>query len=148
VRSLHTPVRSLRALLSASDLMGQNLFFPPTVKGWDGGRAWINTSTLFVRQNLLIFLLTGRRPDAYPWQSDGSVYDATHLLAELRATGERPASRDAATYLLRIMLGAEPHEARVAEIESFIESCGGRLENSVLVGALALIAAMPEYQLC
>jgi uncharacterized protein (DUF1800 family) len=71
IRSLNTPARNLGALLSACDLMGQNLFFPPTVKGWDGGRAWINTSTLFVCQNLVIYLLTGRRPDAYEWQADG-----------------------------------------------------------------------------
>src|SRR5690606_3885354 len=31
--------------------MGQSLFYPPNVKGWDGGRAWINTNTLLVRYN-------------------------------------------------------------------------------------------------
>ncbi len=31
--------------------MGQELFQPPNVKGWDGGRAWINSSTLLVRYN-------------------------------------------------------------------------------------------------
>ena len=29
--------------------MGQDLFAPPSVKGWDGGVAWINTSTLMSR---------------------------------------------------------------------------------------------------
>jgi uncharacterized protein (DUF1800 family) len=32
---------------------GQAVFFPPNVKGWDGGRAWINSSTLVARANLL-----------------------------------------------------------------------------------------------
>ncbi len=41
---------------------GQSLFRPPTVKGWPTGRAWINTSTLFVRQNILSELFRqGRR---------------------------------------------------------------------------------------
>src|SRR5690606_632767 len=57
VRSLLTPVRDLSALLDAMDLMGQNIMAPPSVKGWDGGRSWINTSTLFARQNTLSFLL-------------------------------------------------------------------------------------------
>ncbi len=40
IRSLRTPARNLGALVSASDLMGQNIFFPPSVKGcfpahWD-----------------------------------------------------------------------------------------------------------------
>ncbi len=33
--------------------LGQALFYPPNVKGWDGGRAWINSSTLIGRANLI-----------------------------------------------------------------------------------------------
>ena len=36
------------ALASAG--MGQNLFSPPNVKGWPGGEAWIDTSTLLARK--------------------------------------------------------------------------------------------------
>ena len=31
--------------------LGQTLFDPPNVKGWDGGRAWISSSTLLLRYN-------------------------------------------------------------------------------------------------
>ena len=41
-------------------LAGQHLFFPPTVKGWDGGKAWINASTVFNRANLAAALLSGK----------------------------------------------------------------------------------------
>lgn len=46
--------------LLADDLgqMGQRLFFPPNVKGWPGGRAWINSTTLAGRANLVRRLLT------------------------------------------------------------------------------------------
>lgn len=43
--------------------MGQSLFYPPNVKGWDGGRAWINTNTLLVRYNYSNFLVSGVVPD-------------------------------------------------------------------------------------
>jgi hypothetical protein len=33
--------------------MGQNLFSPPNVKGWPGGEAWINASTLLARKQFL-----------------------------------------------------------------------------------------------
>ena len=33
--------------------LGHGLFYPPNVKGWDGGRAWINSSTLLGRANLV-----------------------------------------------------------------------------------------------
>jgi uncharacterized protein (DUF1800 family) len=35
------------------DELGQGLFYPPNVKGWDGGRAWINSSTLLGRANAI-----------------------------------------------------------------------------------------------
>lgn len=33
--------------------MGQNLFSPPNVKGWRGGEAWIDTSTLLARKQFV-----------------------------------------------------------------------------------------------
>jgi uncharacterized protein (DUF1800 family) len=33
--------------------MGQNLFAPPNVKGWPGGEAWINTTTLLARKQFV-----------------------------------------------------------------------------------------------
>lgn len=38
--------------------LGQGLFYPPNVKGWDGGRTWINASTLLGRSNLIGKILT------------------------------------------------------------------------------------------
>jgi uncharacterized protein (DUF1800 family) len=43
-------------LANALDSLGQNLFNPPSVKGWDGGPAWLNGQTLLVRQNLALAL--------------------------------------------------------------------------------------------
>ena len=149
VRSLRTPVRSLAALLSACDLMGQDLFFPPNVKGWDGGRSWVNTATFFVRQNVLVYLLTGRRPDQYPWEENGDVYDATHLVEHLaEESGGSPPPRETIAYLMRFMLGQEPHPQRVERIAEFVAKTGDTLDNDRIIATLALIGAMPEYQLC
>ncbi len=148
VRSLNTPVRSLPALVNATDLMGQNLFFPPSVKGWDGGRAWINTSTLFVRQNALVYLLTGQRPDALPWEADGQPYDASHLIDHLQSAAGTAEPRTVVEYLLRFTLGRPASPARVETLTEFVDSHGGRIHNDMLVALLSLITAMPEYQLC
>ena len=37
--------------------MGQDIFLPPSVKGWDGGQAWISTATLFDRYNFAMPIL-------------------------------------------------------------------------------------------
>jgi hypothetical protein len=39
--------------------LGQNLHHPPTLKGWAGGRRWINSATLLGRGNLGSALLAG-----------------------------------------------------------------------------------------
>jgi hypothetical protein len=39
--------------------LGQTLFAPPSVKGWDGGPAWLNTATLLARHNMAWRLLQG-----------------------------------------------------------------------------------------
>ncbi len=57
---LDLDARSARLLARAAAQMGQNLFEPPSVKGWDGGRAWINTATLLNRQNFVQQLTQNR----------------------------------------------------------------------------------------
>ena len=43
--------------LPAMAQMGQELFNPPNVKGWEGGEAWINSVTLLARSNFVNDLL-------------------------------------------------------------------------------------------
>ncbi len=147
VRSLNTPVRDMGVLLQAMDLMGQNLMYPPSVKGWDGGRTWINTSTIFVRQNALNFLLTGRLPVGYDGNARDERYDPTDLLTE----DERRTPRSAASALLRLTLGHTDERTKddaVRALTGFAREHDDRVNRDVLVGMLLLIAAMPEYQLC
>jgi uncharacterized protein (DUF1800 family) len=53
-------VRGLEGRIGTTELarsleqLGQNLFNPPSVKGWDGGQAWLNGQTLLYRQNLAL----------------------------------------------------------------------------------------------
>jgi Protein of unknown function (DUF1800) len=57
------------ALSVALEGLGQSVFYPPSVKGWDGGPAWLSGQTLLFRQNLSLALTSteddrfGRRCD-------------------------------------------------------------------------------------
>jgi hypothetical protein len=42
--------------------LGQDLFAPPNVKGWDGGVTWITTNTLLARYNDAEALVQGTLP--------------------------------------------------------------------------------------
>jgi uncharacterized protein (DUF1800 family) len=46
-------------LVPRLEAMGQQLFSPPNVKGWAGGRAWLNTSTMLARDNFAQALAVG-----------------------------------------------------------------------------------------
>lgn len=68
VRALEGNVGPL-PLAEALEGLGQMLFAPPSVKGWDGGAAWLNAQTLLFRQNLALNITStedsrfGRRCD-------------------------------------------------------------------------------------
>ncbi|MFN7614296.1 MAG: DUF1800 family protein, partial [Phycisphaerae bacterium] len=149
VRSLNTPVRDLSILNDALDLMGQRIFFPPSVKGWDGGRTWINTSTLFVRQNILAFLIAGKKPQGYDPSANTDRFNVDALFAGV-ADDSLVAQREPAAvamHLLKLTLGTAPDHAVLA-LRDFLKSRKNEVNQETILGCLLLITAMPEYQLC
>lgn len=44
--------KAVLGLVGSTARMGQELLHPPTVKGWDGGRGWINDTTLLLRMQM------------------------------------------------------------------------------------------------
>ncbi len=142
VRSLGLPARDISILRDALDLMGQNLLFPPSVKGWDGGRSWINTSTLFVRQNVMTYLVSGRKPKGYDASADAQGYDAGALVKGSESSADEMADR-----VLDAALGQRPGRARAALL-AYLGDSKGKSVKERATGLLLLATAMPEYQLC
>jgi len=50
---------NLQAVNQLAGQLGQSLFEPPTVKGWEGGRLWITSASLLQRNNFVHRLLNG-----------------------------------------------------------------------------------------
>ncbi len=150
VRSLNTPVRDLYAVLSGMRFMGQEIFYPPSVKGWDGGRAWVNTATMFIRANMLVFLLTGRRPQGIDAMASTEVWDAQALVQQISAVFPAQGSGEASEVLdsvLRFAIGRTDPASREV-LEQFLAARGNTLNATNLTELMLLITAMPEYQLC
>jgi len=90
-------VSALEGMVSTTQLaedvarLGQALCRPPTVRGWSGGRDWIDSITLTRRHNLSLSLLQGEGPYGgrlNPWalaQRNGcaTVESAAQLLLDL-----------------------------------------------------------------
>ena len=147
-RKIRSPVEFaigfLRSLDGTTDLysltnglreLGQTPFFPPNVKGWDGGRTWINSSTLLARSNLIRQLLSrkqtrfGQRSfsdyvDSQGWSTSQKIIDGV------------------AERLLAVALPDLVRDQLVSKIES---KSGNREER--LREMLHLFCTLPEYQL-
>lgn len=150
-RSLQLPLGNRVAIVRLMDAMGQHLFMPPSVAGWDGGRSWINTSTLFARQNALALMLVGGRQNQRRRQAFADQVDPRDAVPG----GDAMISDEFAQAALRQALGpigAPEHPIGAARLESlreFLAGSGDRvISREAAVGVLALITAMPEYQLC
>jgi uncharacterized protein (DUF1800 family) len=104
----------------AAAAMGQNLLSPPNVKGWPGGEAWINSTTLLARKQFLDRLfraddpagrMTGAPPDVMeslekPVVAAGGVQqsDDERRIRFLRAMdrGLRSVQFESATWLAQL----------------------------------------------
>ena len=62
-------------ILSAQQQLGQTLFMPPNVAGWDWGKAWINTNTLLSRYNVAGFITKGSQENAPVAKNDDAMME-------------------------------------------------------------------------
>lgn len=144
-RSLGLPERDLRTTQNALRMMGQDLFEPPSVAGWEGGRQWINTSTLFVRQNTATYLLTGMQRARRKVQVKDIGYDP---LAKTRAMTDDLTPRAVVDQWVNLLLGHHVGKSGRQPLYDFLEGARQGVTGEAVLGLLLLITAMPEYQLC
>ncbi len=138
------PHRSLLDLESASSLMGQTLFNPPTVEGWHTGKEWIDGGTLNERVNFAVNELAdpnkpGIREIVRRLAEAGSALSPADLVDRtLDLMGALDVSEDTRTALV---------DAAKASGDLRFDGESGRAEASARVARmLQLIAAAPEYQ--
>jgi uncharacterized protein (DUF1800 family) len=117
------------------NVLGQGLFFPPSVKGWDGGRTWINSSTLLGRSNLIRHLL----------EHEKTRFGRKSLAEYLN--GAQLTSAESIINRLQTLLFAVPVPMAAREqIADLIDGSGDR--NRSLTEGLHALCTLPEFQLC
>lgn len=126
-------MRALRA-------MGQTLLYPPNVKGWDGGVAWINSQTMLARENFASALTAAPQlADDRSWivaELPSSAQAATKRLVDGILQGDiSPAAR---ARLEALLGGASQSESAALGPENFEER---------MRAAAYFAMATPAYQL-
>jgi uncharacterized protein (DUF1800 family) len=133
-----------RHLADLCDALGQSLYYPPSVKGWDGGKDWINSTTLLRRQNTMFEFTRG--------QGAALRLDPARLPAKYGAN-DLPKT---VAFFLNLFLQQPGHES-LPQIVQHLETARQRLraqfytdesiERQLRREAAHLVATLPEFQL-
>jgi uncharacterized protein (DUF1800 family) len=136
--------------------MGQQLFQPPNVRGWIGGRAWINSSTLAVRRQLVQQLFS-------PIKEQALNADEVAALNEARAAGVNNFTVSAtwletlaairgdtlASQIATAFLAADATPDLLRTVAEFVGNDTDRARRiQRLRAATIALLQTPDYQLC
>jgi hypothetical protein len=140
-----------KAVVGTLTQMGQVPFMPPNVRGWLGGRNWINTSTVFVRYNAGVWLSGGDLPGLLKGRLNGKdpkIQDAPHIAnVEFDPQQDSSPSTDQVVDEWLARLIQRPVDKNQKSI--LVEAVGEFPDRPQALRKLVqLITAMPEYQLC
>jgi uncharacterized protein (DUF1800 family) len=148
--------------ITAQQQLGQVLFMPPNVAGWDWGQAWINTNTLLTRYNLAGFITTGA-------EDGGKAMEMERVKTPGMAPAPRRAGRGWAgpdyakiaprplretpaelvdSLIFRFFQGPVPEKARASFIEYAIAKKGVIFTDKETAELSHLMLSTPYYQLC
>jgi hypothetical protein len=142
--------------------MGQILFAPPNVKGWDGGKSWISTSTLLFRNNFANYLINGDAvlPEVTKRQggdlgfragAGGMLAEEVHRVPIDVNKIVSPEARDDPEKLIvelsRRVLQTELPARDAGAFSKFLERRNGNADDSTVRGLVHLMMSTPLYQL-
>ncbi len=117
--------------------MGQILFEPPDVSGWDTGTAWFSTSAMLARLNFAASLATNQK---------------FNLAASARTGGASRTPEALLSHFLNELVTAPLDSSVTAELSAFLRATGPWTASDAQLQAKApglvhLIAGSAEYQL-
>jgi uncharacterized protein (DUF1800 family) len=117
--------------------LGQDLFYPPNVGGWPGGRAWLTTRSVIGRARFAAAVADGR---------DIGLDAAPNLLGPAVREAHGNDVRGLSRSLAELLLGRVPSRAWLDRI---VQAIGERatVEPATACRAVGLILASPEAQL-
>jgi uncharacterized protein (DUF1800 family) len=123
---------------NALDTMGQTLYQPPNVGGWEEGRAWISANRILLRYNAVADLVDQSQLDVAQ-TLEGKVSNTAELINYLATACLACELTDAQRQALADYVGTLPPPAEWSQHRAEL--------NDKLRGLLALLMSTPEYQL-
>jgi hypothetical protein len=134
--------------------MGQVPFFPPNVKGWDGGKSWINTATLTFRYKLAHQLVEGinpqeiglPKPPALEKTSSRPTMTAPLLVDQIVSPEDRTKPDDLIQKLFTRTFQCAPQNEVTNKLRDFLATREAPLDDNTIRELLLLMMTSPNYQ--
>lgn len=157
VRALETDLPPVRVSAPLLARLGQNLFEPPNVKGWDGGVAWVSTNNMLDRYNAAAMLVFGpgailsavadRNPKAAKVARALRQTPPARVDLEKIVPSEARQSREAVIAAVeRRLILTTLNARRVATLRDYLAS-QAELDDTDLLHTIRLVMCTPEFQL-
>jgi uncharacterized protein (DUF1800 family) len=158
VRMLERELPPAMVCMSLTRNLGQDLFAPPNVKGWDGGLSWITTNNLLARYNEAAALVKGDMSGATGQMANNPLVnmqierrlrntppgrvDVSKLFTEEQRS--TPAALIAALEKRLLQDRLKPRQQET--LQNYVGS-QKELNDEAVLNAIRLVMSTPEYQL-
>ena len=128
---------SVNDALTPLSNMGQILYEPPDVSGWDQGQSWFSTSAMLARMNFASALAANQK---------------FKLATTVKAANVSKTPEALLSYMLDALVSAPLDGSVTAELSAYLRATGAWTGSDAQLQAKApglvhLIAGSPEYQL-
>jgi hypothetical protein len=150
IRMLGLTTPNAMQLSFAMSQMGQVPLQPPNVKGWPGGRMWINTSTLFVRYNTCVYLAGGTMPGTVGirgiiGKGQGGAKSGPPVQGNFNPSDSSGAPEQIVEHWVNRLIQRPVEDSQKHVL---VEALGQEPNEKAVRGMIQLIVSTPEYQLC
>lgn len=143
-RVLEAPLPPIAVSEFAMRQMGQVIFAPPNVKGWEGGRSWINASTYLFRCNFSGELINGDNPRVEGAGGMTALDIPWDRIAPQEVRSKPEILCDQLSF--RLIGGSlKPSDRR--RFVKFLEDRGPVVDETTVRDLVHLMMSTPEYQL-
>jgi uncharacterized protein (DUF1800 family) len=154
LRTLPIPLPDSNVLEFACRQMGQVPFFPPNVKGWDGGKSWINTATLTFRYKFAHQLVEGfnpqeigfPKPPAMEMTAQRPTMTPPLLVDQIISDDDRTQPDALIRKLFIRTFQCTPQMELTSKFQDFIATRELPLDDSTVRELLVLMMTTPNYQ--
>jgi uncharacterized protein (DUF1800 family) len=158
---LESPLPDPTVAQNALRQMGQTLFAPPNVKGWDGGKSWITTSTLLFRYNFANYLVNGDSmfPGNTPPRPQGKGVGFSRAaapepvrrdpidVAKVIPTDLRDKPKELIDFLSDRLFQTRASDKMASTFAQYLEAKKPDTSDQTMRGLLHLMMSTPQFQL-